>query len=139
MPALVRKFQDAQWEKIGTFFDVPDEALPGAKALKDVQVSILFDQNQCACFGAVFEKWPPLTFTWHYECDQIFYIISGGPLRVTCNGELLEGSAGDVFLFTRGTDVTFENKSELIGLSIHYPAFEEILKRYKEYAETRQE
>jgi hypothetical protein len=47
----------------------------------------------------------------------------------------MEGSAGDVFLFTRGTDLTFEVKNEMVGLTIHYPTFEEILNRYKEYAE----
>jgi len=139
VPAILRKAQDAKWEKVGSFFDIADEALPGVKALKDVQVSMLFDQSQCTHFGSVFEKWPPVTFSWHYECDQIFYIVSGGPLCVTCNGEVLEGAAGDVFLFTRGTDVTFESKSELVGLTIHYPAFEEILKRYREYAETSHE
>jgi len=135
VPAILRKAEDIKWEKVGNFFDIDDEALPGVKALKEAQVSILFDQTQCSQFGSVFEKWPPVKFIWHYECDEIFYIISGGPLIVTCNGEVLEGSAGDVFLFTRGTDVTFEIKSELIGLTIHYPSFEEILKRYKEYAQ----
>jgi mannose-6-phosphate isomerase-like protein (cupin superfamily) len=139
VPAIVRKFRDVTWEKIGTFFDIDDEAMPGLSSLKEIQVSMLFDRGQCKHFGSAFEKWPPVTFTWHYECDEIFYVISGGPLRVTHNQEVLEAAAGDVFLFTRGTDVTFEVKSELIGLSIHYPAFEEILKRYKEYAETRQE
>lgn len=139
VPALLRKARDVKWEKIGNFFDVDDEALPGVKALKDAQVAMLFDQGQCTYFGSVFEKWPPVKFTWHYECDEIFYIISGGPLSVTHNEEVLEGAAGDVFLFTRGTDVTFEVKSELIALSVHYPTFEEILKRYKEYVESRDE
>jgi ethanolamine utilization protein EutQ (cupin superfamily) len=133
----LRKARDVTWEKIGNFFDIPDEALPGAKALKDAQVAMLFDQGQSTRFGSVFEKWPPVTFAWHYECDEIFYLISGGPLSVTFNDEVLEGAAGDVFLFTRGTDVTFAVKSELIGLSIHYPTFDEILKRYREYADTR--
>ena len=135
MPAIIRKAEDIKWEKIGNFFDIDDEALPGVKALKEAEVSVLFDSSQCKQFGSVLEKWPPVTFKWHYECDEIFYIISGGPLKVTCEGEVMEGSAGDVFLFTRGTDLTFEIKSELIGLTIHYPTFEEILKRYKEYAE----
>ena len=135
VPAILRKAEDIKWEKVGNFFDVDDEALPGVKAVKEAQVAILFDQTQCGQFGSVFEKWPPVKFSWHYECEEIFYIISGGPLSVTCNGEVLEGSAGDVFLFTRGTDATFEIKSELTGLTIHYPTFEEILKRYKEYAQ----
>ena len=135
MPAIIKKAEDIKWEKIGDFFDIDDEALPGVKALKEAEVSILFDSSQCKQFGSVLEKWPPVSFKWHYECDEIFYIISGGPLKVTCEGEVMEGSAGDVFLFTRGTDLTFEIKSELIGLTIHYPTFEEILKRYKEYAE----
>jgi len=139
VPAIIRKAEDIKWEKIGNFFDIDDEALPGVKALKEAEVSVLFDSSQCKQFGSVFEKWPPVTFKWHYECDEIFYIISGGPLKVTCEGEVMEGSAGDVFLFTRGTDLTFEIKSELIGLTIHYPTFEEILKRYKEYAEKPQQ
>ena len=44
VPAILRKAQDAKWEKVGSFFDIADEALPGVKALKDVQVSMLFDQ-----------------------------------------------------------------------------------------------
>jgi ethanolamine utilization protein EutQ (cupin superfamily) len=139
VPAIIRKAEDIKWEKIGNFFDIDDGALPGVKALKDAEVSVLFDSSQCKQFGSVLEKWPPVTFKWHYECDEIFYIISGGPLKVTCEGELMEGSAGDVFLFTRGTDLTFEIQSELIGLTIHYPTFEEILKRYKEYAENLQQ
>ena len=135
MTAIVRKAKDIKWEKIGNFFDIDDAALPGVKALKEAEVSILFDSSQCKHFGSVLEKWPPLTFDWHYECDEIFYIISGGPIIVTCEGKVMEGSAGDTFLFTRGTDLTFEIKNELVGLTIHYPTFEEILKRYKEYAE----
>jgi len=139
VPAIIRKAEDIKWEKIGNFFDIDDGVLPGVKALKEAEVSVLFDSSQCKQFGSVLEKWPPVTFKWHYECDEIFYIISGGPLKVTCEGEVMEGSAGDVFLFTRGTDLTFEIKSELVGLTIHYPTFEEILKRYKEYAENLQQ
>jgi ethanolamine utilization protein EutQ (cupin superfamily) len=138
VPAIVRKARDVTWEKIGNFFDIPDEAMPGVASLKEIQVAMLFDRGQCNHFGSAFEKWPPLQFTWHYECEEILYIISGGPLIVTCNDEVLEGSAGDAFLFTRGTDVAFEVKNELIGLSIHYPTFEEILKRYREHVDTRE-
>jgi len=133
--AIVRKSDDIKWEKIGTFFDIDDEALPGVKALKEAEVSILFDSSQCKHFGAVLEKWPPVTFNWHYESDEIFYIISGGPMKVTCEGKVMEGSAGDVFLFTRGTDLTFEIKNGLVGLTVYYPTFEEIFKRYQEFAE----
>ena len=135
MPVILRKFDDVKWEKIGTFFNIDDPAFPDIKAVKEAEVSILFDSSQCKQFGAVLEKWPPVIFDWHFEADEIFYIISGGPLKVTSEGKVMEGSAGDVFLFTRGTDLTFEVKNELVGLTIHYPTFEEILNRYKEYAE----
>ena len=135
MTAILRKSEDIKWEKIGNFFDIEDEALPGIKELKEAEVSILFDSSQCKHFGAVLEKWPPVTFDWHYESDEIFYILSGGPMKVTCEGKVMEGFAGDVFLFTRGTDLTFEIKKELVGLTVYYPTFEEILKRYKEFAE----
>jgi len=135
MTAILRKSDDIKWKKIGTFFDIDDSDLPGVKELKEAEVSILFDSSQCKHFGSVLEKWPPVTFDWHQESDEIFYIISGGPMEATCKGEVIEGSAGDVFLFTRGTDLTFEIKNELVGLSVYYPTFEEILKRYKEYAE----
>ena len=135
MPVILRKFDDVKWEKIGTFFNIDDPAFPDIKAVKEAEVSILFDSSQCKQFGAVLEKWPPVIFDWHFEADEIFYIISGGPLKVTSEGKVMEGSAGDVFLFTRGTDLTFEVKNEMVGLTIHYPTFEEILNRYKEYAE----
>ena len=135
MPVILRKFDDVKWEKIGTFFNIDDPAFPDIKAVKEAEVSTLFDSSQCKQFGAVLEKWPPVIFDWHFEADEIFYIISGGPLKVTSEGKVMEGSAGDVFLFTRGTDLTFEVKNEMVGLTIHYPTFEEILNRYKEYAE----
>lgn len=135
MTAILKKSEDIKWEKIGTFFDIDDKALPGVAALKEAEVSMLFDSSQCKHFGAVFEKWPPVTFDWHYECDEVFYIISGGPMQVTCDGEVMEGAAGDTFLFTRGTDLKFEIKNALVGLTFHYPTFEEIFKRYQEYAE----
>ncbi len=138
MPAILRKAEDVKWEKIGNFFDADDERLPGIKAVQEAQISILFDTALCKHFGSVFEKWPRVTFSWHFECDEIFYIVSGGPLKITCEGTVLEGKAGDVFLFTRGTDLTFEVKEELLGLSIYYPTFEEILERYKEYARKSQ-
>jgi ethanolamine utilization protein EutQ (cupin superfamily) len=135
VPVILRKFDDVKWEKIGTFFNIDDPAFPDIKAVKEAEVSTLFDSSQCKQFGAVLEKWPPVIFDWHFEADEIFYIISGGPLKVTSEGKVMEGSAGDVFLFTRGTDLTFEVKNEMVGLTIHYPTFEEILNRYKEYAE----
>ena len=135
MPVILRKFDDVKWEKIGTFFNIDDPAFPDIKAVKEAEVSTLFDSSQCKQFGAVLEKWPPVIFDWHFEADEIFYIISGGPLKVTSEGKVMEGSASDVFLFTRGTDLTFEVKNEMVGLTIHYPTFEEILNRYKEYAE----
>lgn len=134
MPAFLKKFADARWEKVGNFFDIDENALPGFKALKEAQVSMLFDSSQCKQFGAVLEKWPPVTFDWHYECDEIFYIVSGGPMKVTCEGNVLEGAVGDAFFFTRGTNLTFEIKNELVGVTVYYPTFEEILNRYKEYA-----
>jgi ethanolamine utilization protein EutQ (cupin superfamily) len=133
--AILKKSEDIKWEKIGTFFDIDDKALPGVAALKEAEVSMLFDSSQCKHFGAVLEKWPPVTFDWHYECDEIFYILSGGPMKVTCDGEVMEGSAGDSFLFTRGTDLKFEIKNALVGLTFHYPTFEEIFKRYQERAD----
>ena len=135
MTAILRKFDDVKWEKVGKYFDIDDSALPGAKELKEAEASIVFDFSEARHFGAVFEKWPPVTFDWHYECDEMFYIVSGGPIIVTCEGNVLEGAAGDVFYFTRGTDLRFEVKKELVGLTVHYPDFGEILKRYKEYAE----
>ena len=72
------------------------------KALKEAEVSMLFDSSQCKRFGSVLEKWPPVTFTWHYECDEIFYIISGGPLKVTCEGEVMEGIRRRCFSLYQG-------------------------------------
>lgn len=134
MTTLLRKAKDIQWAKIGEFIDIDDADLPGVKELKDAEASVIFDFKETNRFGAVFEKWPAVTFDWHYECDELFHIVSGGPIVVTSDGEVLEGEAGDTFFFTRGTNLKFEIKNELQGLTVHYPDFEEILGRYKEYA-----
>jgi ethanolamine utilization protein EutQ (cupin superfamily) len=135
MPAFMQKTRDVTWEKIGKFIDIDNAKLEGVSALKQAEVSILFDSRHCENIGSVLERWPKVTFNWHYECDEIFYIVEGGPIRVTCEGKILEGGAGDIFLFNRGTDLTFEILGELVGLTVHFPKFEEIYKRYKNRAE----
>ena len=135
MPAFMQKTRDVTWEKIGKFIDIDNAKLEGESALKQAEVSILFDSRHCENIGSVLERWPKVTFNWHYECDEIFYIVEGGPIRVTCEGKILEGGAGDIFLFNRGTDLTFEILGELVGLTVHFPKFEEIYQRYKNRAE----
>jgi len=135
MPAFMKKTRDVTWEKIGKFIDIDNAKLEGVSALKQAEVSILFDSRHCENIGSVLERWPKVTFNWHYECDEIFYIVEGGPIRVTCEGKILEGGAGDIFLFNRGTDLTFEILGELVGLTVHFPKFEEIYQRYKNRAE----
>ncbi|HUT84044.1 MAG TPA: cupin domain-containing protein [Thermodesulfobacteriota bacterium] len=135
MPAFMQKTRDVTWEKIGKFIDIDNAKLEGVSALKQAEVSILFDSRHCENIGSVLERWPKVTFNWHYECDEIFYIVEGGPIRVTCEGKILEGGAGDIFLFNRGTDLTFEILGELVGLTVHFPKFEEIYQRYKNRAE----
>ena len=135
MPAFMQKTRDVTWEKIGKFIDIDNAKLEGVSALKQAEVSILFDSRHCENIGSVLERWPKVTFNWHYECDEIFYIVEGGPIRVTCEGKILEGGAGDIFLFNRGPDLTFEILGELVGLTVHFPKFEEIYKRYKNRAE----
>ena len=135
MPAFMQKTRDVTWEKIGKFIDIDNAKLEGVSALKQAEVSILFDSRHCENIGSVLERWPKVTFNWHYECDEIFYIVEGGPIRVTCEGKILEGGAGDIFLFNRGTDLTFEILGELVGLTVHFPKFEEIYQRYKNRVE----
>jgi len=135
MPAFMQKTKGVKWEKIGKFIDIDNAKLEGVSALKQAEVSILFDSRHCENIGSVLERWPKVTFNWHYECDEIFYIVEGGPIRVTCEGKILEGGAGDIFLFNRGTDLTFEILGELVGLTVHFPKFEEIYQRYKNRAE----
>jgi ethanolamine utilization protein EutQ (cupin superfamily) len=131
----MQKTRGITWEKIGKFIDIDNAKLEGVSALKQAEVSILFDSRHCENIGSVLERWPKVTFNWHYECDEIFYIVEGGPIRVTCEGKILEGGAGDIFLFNRGTDLTFEILGELVGLTVHFPKFEEIYQRYKNRAE----
>jgi len=135
MPAFMQKTKGVKWEKIGKFIDIDNAKLEGVSALKQAEVSILFDSRHCENIGSVLERWPKVAFNWHYECDEIFYIVEGGPIRVTCEGKILEGGAGDIFLFNRGTDLTFEILGELVGLTVHFPKFEEIYQRYKNRAE----
>ena len=87
MTTIFRKSADINWQKIGDFIDIDDADLPGVKELKEAQASIIFDFAETDRFGAVFEKWPPVKFDWHYECDEMFYILSGGPIIVTCDGD----------------------------------------------------
>ncbi|MFC1591157.1 cupin domain-containing protein [Thermodesulfobacteriota bacterium] len=135
MSTILRKSRDMQWAKIGEHIDIDDADLPGVRELKAAEAAVILDFAETDHFGAVFEKWPAVSFDWHYECDEMFYIVSGGPIKVICDGEEMEGAAGDTFYFTRGTDLRFEIKAELTGLTVHFPDFATILGRYKEYAQ----
>jgi len=72
MPAFMQKTRDVTWEKIGMFIDIDNAKLEGVSALKQAEVSILFDSRHCENIGFVLERWPKVTFNWHYECDEIF-------------------------------------------------------------------
>jgi uncharacterized cupin superfamily protein len=138
VPAYLKKLKEAKWVTVGDVWDIPDDALPGLKEVKRAQASINFGTPEVKGMGCVYEKWKPVSFNWHYECDEIFYVVEGGPIKVFHQEEELRGNAGDVFLFTRGTDVRFEIVNELIGLTVTFPSFEEIIERYRDYAEKLQ-
>jgi ethanolamine utilization protein EutQ (cupin superfamily) len=134
MAVLLRKVGLTKWEKVGEFSQAGESQVPRLDGLQEVGVSVLFGAGGSPHCGAAFEKWPPMKTEWHYESGQVFYIVSGGPLRVTWDGQTLEGGPGDVFLFSRGTEVTFEVVKELVALAVYHPSFEEILHRYREHA-----
>jgi ethanolamine utilization protein EutQ (cupin superfamily) len=132
VPVFLEKMSSAKWDKVGNFFQSDDPTLPGALDTREVAVSLLFALGSGRHLSATFETWPPTTIDWHYESDQVLYIISGGPVRVTWEGHTLEGGPGDVLLFTRGTSLTIEIVHEAVTLAVYHPSFDETLRRSQE-------
>jgi ethanolamine utilization protein EutQ (cupin superfamily) len=86
-------------------------------------------------FGITLEKSPPGPPIKHkFDYDEASYIVSGGPLRITCNGKTMEGYAGDFFIFPKGTEIIGEAVKEFTYITIHYPPLDLLIKdREKKY------
>ena len=95
-------------EKEAPTFDWHYDSLPGVKALKEAEVSMLFDSSQCKHFGAVLEKWPPVTFDWHYDREEICYILEGKAVITPKPGEEITIERGDLVRFPAGLDCTWQ-------------------------------
>ncbi|MBN1847279.1 MAG: cupin domain-containing protein [Deltaproteobacteria bacterium] len=80
-------------------------------------------------FGITLEKspaGPPINHRFDY--DEVGYILSGGPLRVTCEGETYEAHPGDFIIFTKGTEIVGEAVNAFDYLTIHYPPLDILIK-----------
>ncbi len=80
-------------------------------------------------FGITLEKSPPGPPVKHrFDYDEVGYILSGGPLRVTCEGETYEAYAGDFIIFPRGTEIVGEAVNEFTYITIHFPPLDLLIK-----------
>ena len=80
-------------------------------------------------FGVTFEKSPPGPVIKHkFDYDEVSYIVSGGPLRITCNGKTMEGYSGDFFIFPKGTAIIGQAVNEFEYITFHFPPLDVIMK-----------
>ncbi|MBW2184422.1 MAG: DUF861 domain-containing protein [Deltaproteobacteria bacterium] len=63
-----------------------------------------------------------------FDYDEVSYIVSGGPLRITCNGKTMEGYAGDFFIFPKGTEIIGQAVNEFEYITFHFPPLDVIMK-----------
>jgi len=81
-------------------------------------------------FGISFEKAPPCAPFKHRfaEYEEVLYIVSGGPLRVTYKGQVLDGLAGDFFIFQEGEEIMWEVVKDVVYITCHYPPVDLIIR-----------
>jgi len=86
-------------------------------------------------FGVTLEKSPPGPPIKHkFDYDEVSYIVSGGPLRITCNGKTMDGHAGDFFIFPKGTEIIGHAINDFVYITCHYPPLDLMIKeREKKY------
>ena len=86
-------------------------------------------------FGVTIEKSPPGPPIKHkFDYDELSYIVSGGPLRITYEGKVLEGTAGDFFIFPKGSEIIGEAVKDFVYITCHYPPLDLLIKdREKKY------
>jgi len=84
-------------------------------------------------FGITLEKSPPRPPVKNrFDYDEVGIILSGGPLRVTCEGETFEAHAGDFIVFTKGTEIIGEAVNEFTYITVHYPPLDLLIKDREE-------
>jgi len=82
-----------------------------------------------ARFGITLEKSPPGPPVKHtFDYDEVGYILSGGPLRVTCGEETFEAHPGDFVVFTKDTEIIGEAVNEFTYITVHYPPLDVLIK-----------
>ena len=81
-------------------------------------------------FGISFEKAPACAPFKHRfaEYEEVLYLVSGGPLRITSKGQVLDGLAGDFFIFQEGEEIIWEIVKEVVYITCHYPPVDLIIK-----------
>jgi len=80
-------------------------------------------------FGITLEKSPPGPPVKHvFDYDEVGYILSGGPLRVTCGDETFEAYPGDFVVFPRGTEIIGQAVNAFTYITVHYPPLDMLIK-----------
>jgi ethanolamine utilization protein EutQ (cupin superfamily) len=80
-------------------------------------------------FGITLEMSPPGPPVKHrFDYDEVGYIISGGPLRVTCEGRTYEAYPGDFIIFTKGTEIIGEAVNAFTYITVHFPPIDLLIK-----------
>lgn len=80
-------------------------------------------------FGITLEQSPPGPPVKHvFDYDEVGYILSGGPLRVTCGDETFEAYPGDFVVFPKGTEIIGQAVNAFTYITVHYPPLDMLIK-----------
>ena len=133
MSVILKKSKTVEWQD--GYPGMDDLDMPHVEILKKAKTALIFDGDH---FGVGLEKYKPVSFDSHYECDEVYYLISGGPIKVTCEGKTVEQNPGDFIYISKGSDVHFEIVNEMFIITFVYPSLGEIVERYrKKYKKRR--
>lgn len=127
MSVTLKRSQTAEWQ-VG-YPGMDDLDMPHVEILKKAKTALIIDGEN---FGIGLEKYPASSFDCSYECDEVYYLISGGPAKITCEGKTVEQNPGDFIYITRGSDIHFEIANEMYIITFVYPSLGEIVERYRE-------
>jgi len=126
MPVILKKSEAAEWQD--GYPGMDDLDMPHVEVLKNAKTALIINGEH---FAVGLEKYKPGSFDSHYECDEVYYLISGGPIKVTCEGETFVQKPGDFMYISKESDVHFEIGNEMFIITFVYPSLGEIVERYR--------
>lgn len=91
------------------------------KIIKNVYVTDVLTLEESPHLGVAVMEMEHVEFPWTLGYDELDYIVDG-TLTIECNGQSVEGKAGDMIYVPKDSSIIFKAHSKTRFICIMYPA-----------------